>query len=79
MSGRPCQDWAMAQGLVPLGQAPGGLFICSSTDPLSVADDDAISVCKETNKTSGCWAEGTYPRSRRAGQRSPDGPAVDEG
>lgn len=61
MSGRPCQDWAMAQGLVPLGQAPGGLFICSSTDPLSVADDDAISVCKETNKRADAGQRGLIP------------------
>lgn len=47
MSGRPRQDRAMTQGLVPLGQAPGGLFIGSFADPLSHADDDVISVCKE--------------------------------
>lgn len=60
-SGRPRQDRAMAQGLVPLGQAPGGLFICSSTDPLSHADDDAISVCKETNERADAGQRGLIP------------------
>lgn len=61
MSGRPRQDRAMTQGLVPLGQAPGGLFIGSFADPLSHADDDVISVCKEQTKRADAGQRGLVP------------------
>ena len=54
-------------GLVPLCQAPGRIvFICSSTDPLSQADDTGFPVCKEARKLK--KSRGLVPSHSDAGE-----------